>query len=433
MEGKFYLRKKDVKGYSTIYLYVTIDKKQLYTSTGLKVAERDWNGKRMMFKDNTKNNAILDTYNKVAGKFVQAVESGRVMPDNAALKEFIRLNLAPAEEPEKDPKTEQEQVEQVEAQPIEEKPKRSTKTPFFYVIDKFLKECPERLNSDGERICERRIKMYYYTRQRLVEFQRSEKKELSFQNFDYQTLEHFQTFLTKKNLANNTICRYFKMLHVILRYAENLGIAVNQDWRKYKNTKQNRKDSVVLNQDEIQRVIDYQPINECEANVKKLFLIGIHTGLRFGDFSELQPGNIDFNNMTINKIMNKTGRLVTIPLHPFLADMLKNEELPHKITDVRFNAYIKQLMKKIGLDEVIQIKKIVGGKRIVEYKQKWELVSSHTCRRSFATNLYKSGVNPSIIMLCTGHKDLDSFMRYIILDDTDKLQVVRNLWSNTAV
>lgn len=249
---------------------------------------------------------------------------------------------------------------------------------------------------------------------------------------DKQMITDFQTFITNKGLANNTVVRYIRFLFVFFRYAEDTHeIKVNQAFRKYK-THTNRKDSVVLNEREINKIWDYVPTTQCEANVRKLFLIGLHTGLRFSDYNTLKDANIDIDNQIITTIQNKTGQRVVLPLHPKLGEMLQNEELPRPISNEKFNKYVKVMMQKIGFKKLCEIKKIIGGKRVIEYKEKWELISSHTARRSFATNLYKAGINPKLIMMCTGHKDLDTFMHYIILDDEDKLNAVRNIWNATA-
>lgn len=44
---------------------------------------------------------------------------------------------------------------------------------------------------------------------------------------------------------------------------------------------------------------------------------------------------------------------------------------------------------------------------------KYKLVSSHTARRSFATNAYLAGVPTISIMKITGHKTESAFMKYI--------------------
>jgi integrase len=431
MEAKFYLRKKDAKGFFTIYTFASINGKQVYATTGIKVREEEWNSKKQMTKTNEAVNDHLRTISKAVASF--AVELGKFDPSNDLLKRYLTLHVTQANMPANKPSKPIPAPVQKAAAPKAPRTPKVKQTPFFAVIDKFIKEAPYRLNGNGERITDNRLSMYNHHREVLHQFENHLGKPLSFEGFDKNVLTAFQTYLTKKGLANNTVIRYLRMLYVFLRYAEDsCGLEVNQAFRKFK-THANKKDVVVLNEQEIERIWNYQCDNPYEDNVRKLFLIGLHTGLRFSDYSSLSTWNFNKQEGILNLIQQKTGARVTLPLHPRLAQMLETEALPHEISNQKFNEYLKKLMQKIGFEQIIEVKKIIGGKRVIEHHPKWELISSHTARRSFATNLYKAGVNPSIIMLCTGHRDLSSFMKYIVLDNNDKLQVVRNLWNSTAI
>lgn len=410
MKANFYLRKKDVNGFSTLYFYISNANRQVYISTGFKLKDSDWDKKRQIAKDE-EINAELAKFIKRGEMYIESLNGE--LPTNESFKQFF--NGA-----------------KKEVKCIIPKASNSDKSQVLPVLASFIKQAPNRLNSNGERISQHRVSHYTYLYNTLAKFEKKCGFTLYFEDFDTNTLTGYQNYLTSKGLANNTIIKYLKLLWVIFRYAENLDIKVNQAFRKFK-THTNKKDSVVLSEQEIKMIWSYQAESECENNVKKLFLIGLHTGLRYSDYSQLNSANIDYNSQTITTIQQKTGQRVTIPLHPSLANMLQNDTMPHSISGQKFNKYLKEMMKKIGFNSVVEIKKIVGGKRLVEYKQKWELISSHTARRSFATNLYKQGVNPSIIMMLTGHHDLQSFMKYIVLSNEDKLDVVRNLWSSAAV
>lgn len=424
MEAKFYLRKPDSKGYFTIYVAATINGKQVMTTTGIKVSGSEWNAKKQLTKSNAAINDQLHHISKAVSAF--ANEVGVLEASNDLLKRYLSWHVAGSSKP-------VVKVSKPTTAPKAPRTPKTLQTPFFAVIDNFIKQAPYRLNGNGERITENRISMYNHHREVLHEFEKHIGKPLSFEGFDKNTLTAFQTYLTKKGLANNTVIRYLRMLYVFLRFAEDsCGLEVNQAFRKFK-THANKKDVVVLNEQEIERIWNYQCDNPYEDNVRKLFLIGLHTGLRFSDYSTLSTWNFDKANGVLNLIQQKTGARVTLPLHPRLAQMLETEALPHEISNQKFNEYLKKLMAKIGFNQIIEVKKIIGGKRVIEHHPKWELISSHTARRSFATNLYKQGINPSIIMLCTGHHDLGSFMKYIVLDNDDKLQVVRNLWNSTAI
>ena len=50
---------------------------------------------------------------------------------------------------------------------------------------------------------------------------------------------------------------------------------------------------------------------------------------------------------------------------------------------------------------------------------KYDLVTSHTARRSFATNAFLADVPVLAIMKITGHKTETSFMKYIKMSSKD--------------
>lgn len=81
-------------------------------------------------------------------------------------------------------------------------------------------------------------------------------------------------------------------------------------------------------------------------------------------------------------------------------------------------------------DQPVEVKKVVGGKREVKMVPKYELIKSHTARRTFATMLYKAGVPPRIIMGFTGHQNLDVFMNYVIITQEDRLKAVQKVWES---
>jgi len=111
----------------------------------------------------------------------------------------------------------------------------------------------------------------------------------------------------------------------------------------------------------------------------------------------------------------KTGNKVVIPIHPKAKAILGKYggTLPSGISDQKYNAYIKEVAQLAGLDEPINQKKSKGGKDYTETSPKYQLIASHTARRSFATNAYKAEVKPMELMMITGHTTEKKFLKYI--------------------
>ena len=126
-----------------------------------------------------------------------------------------------------------------------------------------------------------------------------------------------------------------------------------------------------------------------------------------------------------------------IPLHPNIKQIIKNRggKLPRMISEQKFNKSIKDVCKVVGITEKVQGSKSIvieqDGKRIKRKQAglypKYELVSSHTCRRSFASNMY--GKIPHLhIMACTGHKSEKQFLDYIKITPKEHAKIVAKLW-----
>lgn len=153
--------------------------------------------------------------------------------------------------------------------------------------------------------------------------------------------------------------------------------------------------------------------------IRDLFLIGAYSGLRFGNFSNLDLNSIEGNFIKVKQI--KTGARVTIPIMEKLKPVLAKykSELP-TLSNQKFNTYIKLVAELAGLIENRTIKNFKGNTENTTTEPLFKLVSSHCCRRSYATNLFKAGVAPMLIMSATGHKSESSFLKYIRATNEDK-------------
>lgn len=111
----------------------------------------------------------------------------------------------------------------------------------------------------------------------------------------------------------------------------------------------------------------------------------------------------------------KTGERVSIPLHKTVRSILAkyNNRLPKAYTNQVMNRYIKDVGSLAGLKEEIETTITRAGKLERIPIKKFDLVSTHTARRSFATNLYLADVPTISIMKITGHKSERSFLQYI--------------------
>jgi len=154
--------------------------------------------------------------------------------------------------------------------------------------------------------------------------------------------------------------------------------------------------------------------------VRDIFLIGSSTGLRFSDLSKLKKENLTPEN-TIRIKTEKVDRTIEAPITPLVRQIFEkyNYELPKIPTNNNFNDYIKMVASRAGIKEPVTIERSKGVFIVGQVIEKYNLVTSHTARRSFATNAFLAGVPTLSIMKITGHKTEASFMRYIKMSAKD--------------
>jgi len=156
---------------------------------------------------------------------------------------------------------------------------------------------------------------------------------------------------------------------------------------------------------------------------RDLFLIGAYTGLRVSDYNRLKRHNLKtVKGVEMIEIKaQKTGKIVAIPLHPIVKAILsKNDgEPPERLPDQHINYLIKEVAESAGIDQVEYVPKTIGGREVTQKKYKFELIKTHTARRSFCSNAFLAGMNPIEIMRISGHSTESAFMKYIKLSTQD--------------
>ena len=263
------------------------------------------------------------------------------------------------------------------------------------------------------------IKSYQNSLSHLKNFASSKKISLSFENI---TLDFFLDLVeylkTEKNFSPNTIWRIKKDLKMFLAEASERKLHTNTDYKGKRFTvKPIQTDAIYLNENELTKIYNVDFSNEKRyERVRDLFLIASFTGLRFSDFSKLRPDSIiQHEGKTMLQIhTQKTAQTVYIPIRPIVLELIqKYKDLKVTMSNQKFNEYIKEVVKKAEIKELITVETIQGNLKASETFEKWQLVTTHTARRSFSTNAYLAEVPTISIMKITGHKTEQAFLKYI--------------------
>jgi integrase len=237
-------------------------------------------------------------------------------------------------------------------------------------------------------------------------------------------LDDFIIFLMERDLKQNYIRTLVDMVKSMAKRASLGGYAIDTS---YENSEVELEDifSVYLSMNEITRIYYYKGLTKKQERIKDLFVVGCLTALRYSDYSTLTKAN--FQNGRIVKVTKKTNTRVVIPLHDYVKEIYAkyDGDIASALSTQHFNRYIKKICKTIGFNKEVTFNYTRGGKLLTETKEKWEMISSHTARRSAATNMYLSGhFKIYEIMQITGHTTEKSFMRYIKITQEDSVNQI---------
>lgn len=288
---------------------------------------------------------------------------------------------------------------------------------------------------------DRTKKAYTTTINKLKEFEKEYKIKLRFIDIDIDFYNQFKnwmlnaTYVKRKGEApihytKNYIGALFKNITLFMNESKgkvhDFTGFIDKDFKSEKE----ETDSIYLTQEEIQKIYDLDITEELLrkhgyknqnliSTINSLieerdrFLLGCFTALRHSDYSRLD--NLHFKEDIIRIWTVKKDKKVFIPMHYRVREILerRNNILPSAISDQKHNKQVKALGKLAGINEETVLSKTRGGKRIENVGPKYKFITSHTARRSGATNMYLAGVDLKFIQDILGHSKIEQTIRYI--------------------
>ena len=284
--------------------------------------------------------------------------------------------------------------------------------------------CQKRL-SQGRIISQASLLKFKTLAHHLQKFQESYGYQLTWARIDSKFKQDLdQYFFQDCELAANTGNRYYKHLKQVIKHAQNEGLHTNTYFQHSDFVPPAESlVKVFLNEAELQRMADLDlEKNERLGKVRDAFLVGCWTGLRHSDWHKVTSATI--KGHVIRVIQTKTRKPVILPLAPEIETIVQayGAQGVNKISNQKLNDYIKEVAQLAQIDDLFITSVTKGGHLITEQRQKWELVTSHTARRSFATNMYLRNYTPLEIMSATGHKTESEFLKYINVGALERAQ-----------
>jgi integrase len=192
-------------------------------------------------------------------------------------------------------------------------------------------------------------------------------------------------------------------------------------------------DIIYLTERELFKLLNLEGLTKSLQQVRDNFCFGCFTGLRFSDIAKINKSNIKEDFIEIRT--EKTRDALKIPLNQYAKEILRKYQttnytrpLPPTISNQKTNEYLKELCEMAEIDDPIEIEKFSGSKKILIKKPKYNLVTSHTARRTFVTLSLEKGIRAEVVMNMTGHKEYQTFKKYIKITDKVKLLEMNKVW-----
>lgn len=304
------------------------------------------------------------------------------------------------------------------------------------------------------------------------DFQKATRRKLDFDDIDIQFYHDYTAWLKKKNYSINSVGKCISNLKVILEAARSEEYHTNIKYtdKKFKSTRV-EVDSIYLPKEDLDRLMavdcskvlaicramdkeasEDEPIDDKQNGkgyeiARDIFIVGCWTAQRVSDYNNIRKDQIDYftrkfvaqepdpndpskmidvikteTKTVINIRQQKTGAKVAIPCSSQLLSILEKYDynLPH-LADQNINEYIKMVAKAAGMTEKVEIMTTKGGTPKREFIPKYNLIHTHTARRTGATLMYLSGMDVYDIMKITGHSSPSTLKKYIKANELEVL------------
>lgn len=268
------------------------------------------------------------------------------------------------------------------------------------------------------------LKKIKVVKQLLIRFENYRKETILIKDINDNFKNEFVNYCKAELYAQNTIQRAFVFVKTFCKHARFLGVETHNQLDAL-NIKRIKVENIYLTFEDLAQIenISKEKLTDSLENARDWLIISCYVGQRVSDFMRFtnQQLRIEDGDHYIEFKQTKGKKLTTIPLHPKVLEILnkRNGKFPNKISDQKYNKYIKTICKLAEINEPTQGEKKLEtkkGSKIYRKRsgiyKKYELVTSHIGRRSFATNFY--GIIPTTYLInITNHSSEAMFLNYI--------------------
>lgn len=305
-----------------------------------------------------------------------------------------------------------------------------------FLLEKYKIYLANKISKNNKPTAPGTLRNFNTTIQRIRKFENHFKVNVKLLDIDLTFHEKYLEFAYKQlGLSSNSIGKDIKQIKTVCLNARDNGVDINpMSISRKLNAPSEKTIFTTLNEIELEQIFNFNGANYLN-NARDWLVICSWIGCRVGDLMSLTTDNlVDYSEgvKIVRYTQAKTGKLVNVPLHPHVLSILSRlNGFPRPISDVKFNVYIKEICKQVGINELItgtRQNPLTHKKEIGKF-EKWQLIRSHTFRRSFATNHYNKLPN-KVIMAVTGHATEKMLLAYIGETESEHINEYLDLWKN---
>ena len=268
------------------------------------------------------------------------------------------------------------------------------------------------------------VKKFNVIKNKIIRFEKYRKKQILIKEVNDSFKNEFVIYCKNEIYSQNTIQRELAIIKTFCKHARFLGIETHPQLDSLRLDKA-KVEKIYLTFEDLTKIenISKNQLTDSLDNAKDWLIISCYTGQRVSDFMRFTDEQIRIENdkPLLEFTQKKTGKNMTVPLHPKVLEILNKRKgkFPYKISDQKYNVFIKTVCELAKINESIKGSKLLetkkGSKTFRKQSgtfKKYELVTSHIGRRSFATNFYGT-IPTTFLIYITGHSTESMFLNYI--------------------
>jgi integrase len=252
---------------------------------------------------------------------------------------------------------------------------------------------------------------------------------ISFDSINKTFFDNMNNYFISIGISNNTIRKNFQFIKSFLRWSLEREYHKNIKFENIKNIKETEADTIALTLQEINKIRDCEGLNDRLKHVRDIFLFQFYTGQRYSDIEKFNISDVKDNIWHLRQA--KTKKLIEIPLFDQAVKILQsyNNKLPI-ISNQKMNEYLKELGQIAELNDIVTVTRFVGAEEITKQVKKYELLCTHTARRTFVSIASYNNVNQQVIKAMTGHGSDKMVNQYFKKNNQETLKAIQEIFEN---